>query len=275
MAVLVASTLAVDIAGPVLGVHEPLRRLPLFVGLNLVLVGLAWCGRNTTDSHELRASDIVRRPRWLWPLVLPAIAVAAAMRLDNGKGNALCFVVLIAVAVMIPVCTVVANKMHNQEINFLLYGSGLALMLLTSMRSSYVIGFDINSEYFDFHRTVMEGVWHFGHLDPYQAMLSLTVLPASLHALIGGQDVWIFKLGYPALFALLQLRCSHWERVFSRPRRFPGRRGRDSPVLLLRAAAGNCQTGVSPADLRRHYRRSTRQLIEATAAARVDICLSA
>jgi len=218
VAVLVATSLAVDIVGPVLGVHEPLRRLPLFVGLNLALVGLALCGRHATDIHELRASDIVRRARWLWPLILPAIAVAAAVRLDNGDGNTLCFVVLIAVAVMIPVCVVTANKMHNQEINFLLYGSGLALMLLTSMRSSYVIGFDINSEYFDFHRTVVEGVWHFGHLDPYQAMLSLTVLPASLHALIGGQDVWIFKLGYPALFALFPVA------VFSLGTRFLSRR---------------------------------------------------
>jgi len=44
-----------------------------------------------------------------------------------------------------------------------------------------------------------------GAFEPYEAMLGLTVLPASLHALIGGQDVWIFKLGYPALFACF--RC--------------------------------------------------------------------
>ena len=91
-------------------------------------------------------------------------------------------------------------------------------MLLTSMRSSYVIGFDINSEYFDFHQTVLNGVWHFGHLNPYEAMLSLTVLPASLHALIGGQDVWIFKLGYPALFALFPVA------VFELGTRFLSRR---------------------------------------------------
>ena len=114
--------------------------------------------------------------------------------------------------------TFIADRLRRRQVNLLLYASGLSLMLLTSMRSSYVIGFDINSEYYDFHQTVLNGIWHFGHLSPYEAMLSLTVLPASLHALIGGQDVWIFKFGYPALFALFPVA------VYSLGRRFLSRR---------------------------------------------------
>ena len=218
VAVLIASTLVVDLVGPRLGVHEPLRRWPLLIGLNLALPGLARLGHRATASCELKSSDLIGRVRWFWPLLLPLASVVAAARLDNGDGNALAIVVLVAVAVMIPACTVLANGMHRRQMNLVLYGSGLALMLLTSMRSSYVIGFDINSEYFDFHQTVVNGIWHFGHLNPYEAMLSLTVLPASLHALIGGQDVWIFKLGYPALFAFFPVA------VFSLGTRFLSRR---------------------------------------------------
>ena len=218
VAVLVASTLLVDLVGPPLGLHEPLRRLPLLVGLNLALLGLAALGHRAPDSCNLSMSDLIGRVRWLWPLLLPVVSVAAAARLDNGAGNLLAVVVVIACAVMIPICTVKADSMHRRQTKLLLYSSGLSLMLLTSMRSSYVIGFDINSEYFDFHQTVLNGVWHFGHLNPYEAMLSLTVLPASLHALIGGQDVWMFKLGYPALFALFPVA------VFELGTRFLSRR---------------------------------------------------
>jgi uncharacterized membrane protein len=202
VAVLVASTLLVDVAGPFVGVHEPLRRLPVLVGLNLVLLGIAALGHKAPAACDLNVSELFGRVRWLWPLLLPLVAVAAAARLDNGYGSLLSVVVVVACVVMIPVCTVKANGMHRRQVKLLLYSAGLSLMLLTSMRSSYVIGFDINSEYFDFHQTVLNGIWHFGHLNPYEAMLSLTVLPASLHALLGGQDVWIFKFGYPALFAL-------------------------------------------------------------------------
>jgi uncharacterized membrane protein len=218
VAVLIAITFAVDLVGPPLGVHEPLRRWPLLIGLNLALPGLAHLGHRASDFCELKNSDFIGRVRWFWPLLLPLASVVAAARLDNGDGNALAILVLVAVAVMIPTCTVLANGMHRRQMNFVLYGCGLALMLLTSMRSSYVIGFDINSEYFDFHQTVVNGIWHMGHLNPYEAMLGLTVLPASLHALVGGQDIWIFKLGYPALFAFFPVA------VFSLGTRFLSRR---------------------------------------------------
>ena len=218
VAVLTLTTLIVDLVGPLLGVHEPLRRLPLLVGLNLALPGLAFLGRGAGPSYELYSSDLMDRMPWLWPLLLPLLAVVAAMRLDNGAGNTLAVVILIASAAIICVGTVRANRLDSRQITLLLYGCGLSLMLLTSIRSAYVIGFDINSEYFDFHQTVVTGIWHFGHLNPYEAMLSLTVFPASLHSLIGGQDVWIFKLGYPALFAFFPVA------VFELGTRFLSRR---------------------------------------------------
>ena len=218
VAVLIASSLVVDLVGPLLRVHEPLRRWPLLIVLDLALPALARLGHRAAPYCELRISELIGQVRCFWPLLLPLASVVAAARLDNGDGNLLAFAVLIAVAIMIPTCTLAANRLHRSHTNLILYGSGLALMLLTSMRSSYVIGFDINSEYFDLHQTVVNGFWHLGHLNPYEAMLSLTVLPASLHALIGGQDIWIFKLGYPALFAFFPVA------VFELGTRFLSRR---------------------------------------------------
>lgn len=64
-------------------------------------------------------------------------------------------------------------------------------------------GFDITSEYYSLHQTVVTGIWHFSHpADAYGAMLSVTVLPAELHALSGVQDLLVFKVIYPAIGAL-------------------------------------------------------------------------
>jgi uncharacterized membrane protein len=217
-ALLIGVTLAVDLLGPPLGVQEPLRPLPVLVGVNIAVVVLAFLGRRAPEVHVLTRSDVMAKVRWLWPLVLPVASVAAASRLDNGGGKVIAVLVLVATVVMIPVCTVLAERLQVQQINAIIYGFALSLLLLTSMRSAYVVGFDINAEYYDFHQAVVQGIWHTGHLDPYEAMLSLTVLPASLHALIGGQDVWIFKLVYPALFALFPVA------VFSIGTRFLSRR---------------------------------------------------
>ncbi len=231
IAILIATGLVVDLVGPLLGVHEPLRRWPLLIGLNLVIVALAHLGRRAAPSCELKISGLIGHVHWFWPLLLPLTSVVAAGRLDNGDGNVLAFVVLIGVAVIIPVCTVLGNRLHRSQTSLILYGSGLALMLLTSMRSSYVIGFDINSEYFDFHQTVVNGFWHLGHLSAYEAMLSLTVFPASLHAFVSGQDVWVFKLGYPALFAFFPVA------VFELGTRFLSRRAAvvASAIVIVQA----------------------------------------
>ena len=214
IAVMIVTSLAVDLAGPMAGVGRPLRLWPLFVGLNLALVLLTAVGVRAPRSCEFNISAFLARMRWLWPFLLPLVAVAAVLRLNNGHGNALALVVLIAVPVLLIGCTVAATRLDHRHTSLMIYASGLSAILLTSMRSSYIVGYDISSEYYIFHSTVTSGIWHTGHMNPYEAMLSLTVLPASLHALVGGQDIWIFKLGYPALLALFPIA------VFSIGRRF-------------------------------------------------------
>ena len=234
--------------------------------------GLARLGHRAGVSCELKSSDLIGRVRSLWPLFLPLASVVATARLDAGDGNALATVVLVVVAVMIPVCTVLANRLDPRQINLVLYGSGLALILLTSMRSSYLFGSDITAEYFDFHQTVVSGVWHTGHLNPYESMLSLTVLPASLHALIGGQDVWIFKLGYPALFAFFPVAVfSLGARFFFSPCGVRRCCDRHRAVVLLQPAAADRQAGARALDLRWHHRRAARHLAWAKATAGTGI----
>ena len=77
------------------------------------------------------------------------------------------------------------------------------MMWSFSLRGDLVYGFDISSEYYSLNQTVTSGVWHVSHPnDAYGAMLSLTVLPAELHALSGMPALLIFKVVYPVIGAL-------------------------------------------------------------------------
>ncbi|MGA8297725.1 MAG: hypothetical protein WB770_11845, partial [Acidimicrobiales bacterium] len=196
-----ASSLAVDLVAPAFGIHEPLHRWPVLIGLNFTVVGLAVLGRNAPASCDLNLFALIGNVRWLWPLVLPAEAVVAAAQLDDGHGNVLAVAVVVLTIAVFLVGLPLVGRLDRRHISLMLYGSALSLMLLTSMRSTYVLGFDISTEYADFHRAVVTGIWHTGHLNPYEAMLSLTVFPAALHSLVGGQDVWVLKFAYPVLFA--------------------------------------------------------------------------
>ena len=61
VAILIASGLAVDLLGPLLGLHEPLRRWPLLIVLNLTLPMLALFGRRAPSSCELKTSALIGR----------------------------------------------------------------------------------------------------------------------------------------------------------------------------------------------------------------------
>jgi uncharacterized membrane protein len=71
-------------------------------------------------------------------------------------------------------------------------------------------GFDISSEYHALQQTILSGIWHTSHVgDAYGAMLSVTVLPTELHALSGISGLLVFKVLYPAIWALFPVMVFH------------------------------------------------------------------
>ena len=86
----------------------------------------------------------------------------------------------------------------------LLFGCALATEWAYSLRSQEIIGFDISTEIHIAQETLATGIWHSAHHnDAYGAMLSITVLPSTLHSLTGCSPLLEFKAIYPALTALL------------------------------------------------------------------------
>ena len=79
----------------------------------------------------------------------------------------------------------------------------LRLTWSDSLRGDPLYGFDIATEYQRLQQTVLTGMWHPAHPnDAYGAMLSLTVMPAELHALSGVPALLVFKVVYPVIYAL-------------------------------------------------------------------------
>ena len=112
-----------------------------------------------------------------------------------------------------------AWRLDDSLLTVIVYAAGLAMMWSISLRGALVSGFDIASEYYQLHQTVLTGIWHPAHHnDAYGAMLSVTVMPAELHFLSGIPDLLVFKVVYPAIAALLPVA------VFSLARRILSRR---------------------------------------------------
>jgi uncharacterized membrane protein len=201
--VLFGSGLAVDLIGPLAGVAEPLRALPLLIGFEVTCLGLlVACASAPADvTIEWRSP---RRPvRVAVPLLIPLTAAAGALRLNTGHGNVVAVVAAVAIVGSLIVAAALSARLDKALLEMVLYGAGLAMIWACSLRGDPLYGFDITAEYQRLDQAVLTGVWHVSHPgDAYGAMLSVTVMPAELHALSGIPALLVFKVVYPMIFAL-------------------------------------------------------------------------
>jgi uncharacterized membrane protein len=201
--VLMGSGLAIDLIGPVVGVGAPLRAAPLLITLEIVCAGLLLSARNASPQTQIPWGALKRPVALLWPLILPCVGAAGALRLNSGHSNSVALIAL-ALVIITLIVAFLREPWHGDALLIVvLFAVGLALMWSFSLRGDLVYGFDISSEYYSLNQTVTAGVWHIYHPnDAYGAMLSLTVLPAALHELSGVPALFIFKIVYPVIAAL-------------------------------------------------------------------------
>jgi uncharacterized membrane protein len=203
VAVLIAAGLAVNMIGPLVGVAAPLRTVPMLVGVEVVCLALLVAGARAGAGVGIRWKPAALRIRAAWPLVLPLLAAAGAARLTNGASNSLAVVALAATAVVLVLALVRADRLSRGQLSVLLFSVALAAIWSFTLRGHFLYGWDITGEYHVLTSTIADGVWHTNQSgDAYGAMLSLTVLPALLHALTGLSALTILKVLYPVLFAL-------------------------------------------------------------------------
>jgi uncharacterized membrane protein len=201
--VLTGSGLATDLIGPFLGIAAPLRAIPLLITLEIICAGLLLSAREAPPETQIPWSALERPVALAWPLVLPLIGAAGALRLNSGHSGHLAMIAVILAIAMLIFGFLRAPWYDDAELIVFLFAISLALLWSFSLRGNLVYGFDITSEYYSLNQTVTAGVWHFSHPnDAYGAMLSLTVFPTELHELSGVQTLLIFKAIYPAIGAL-------------------------------------------------------------------------
>lgn len=202
LVVLLGSGLVVDLAGPLLGVARPLNAEPLLVGLEVCCLALLAAGSRAGPEVAIPWRSLAQPARLTWPLVLPLLAAAGALRLNNGHGTAIAVLAVAACGVTLACVLAFAARLEDRLLAVVLYAAGLALMWGFSLRGALVYGFDISAEYHALQATIAAGIWHTSHVgDAYGAMLSVTVLPAELHALSSVSGLMIFKGLYPAIAA--------------------------------------------------------------------------
>ncbi len=195
--------------GPVLGVARPLDRIPLVSAITvplLLLVVLVELRRKPLtvrfDPFVLSTSNALII---LIPIVTLLLGMLGTILLNEGQTNIFVLLTLFAIGAYVIFVTALHKRLSDSVYPVSIGIVALTLLFIMSLRSNYVIGWDVNIEYQMYRITAGAGHWTMANNpgDPYYAMLSITILPSVLQAFSGIPAHYLFKVFYPLIACLI------------------------------------------------------------------------
>jgi uncharacterized membrane protein len=136
-------------------------------------------------------------------LVLPLLAAAGAFRLNNGGNARVAMLALGFAALLIAGALAWRRRLPDGALAWFIFCLGLAVLLMTALRSWDITGHDITQEFQVFRLAQIHGHWDISLFrDPYNACLSITILPQVFSQLLHVSGLVVFKLILQAVFAV-------------------------------------------------------------------------
>jgi uncharacterized membrane protein len=182
--------------------------IPELSGLLLLLGVQAW--RRTGDwTISLPATWRTLFPTALgrlvafMPLVFVLLSVLGATSLNNGGTSGFTMLMLAGIAAFSLWLVAKGGKLNNTSVATAIFLLSLAVLLMNSLRGWYTTGHDIQQEYWVFQFTKAHGVWRIqDYRNPYNACLSITILPTIFANLLKTLGPYVFKIYFQILFAV-------------------------------------------------------------------------
>lgn len=207
---------------PALNILRPLEQLPVLISFDVILLIFiavnAFLKRETLLYFEgISFKNVINKvgPHLLF-VGLPILAIAGATILNNGGSNLVTMFMVCTVAVFLFLTISTEDPQRESLITSGLYFSALALLFSISMRSSHVIGWDVNGELQVFQMTQSAMQWSMSHFqDAYNACLSITILPTIFSDFTNISNEYIYKFLFQIVFALMPLSIFYLVRVFT------------------------------------------------------------
>ena len=198
--------LFLNILLPLIGIKNPLAFQNLVFGFDayiLLLFSLAWL---RTQQFVLRVqlpkNSKIEKIFYALLVFFPILATLGAIVLNNGGSDILTLILLGAIACYSLLLVLLRDKVTVALYPFALFFIGLASLFTTSLRSWYITGHDIETEYYVFKLTNTHHLWNMAfYQDAYNACLSITILPTILTNFLSIQDMYVYKAVFQILFA--------------------------------------------------------------------------
>lgn len=192
---------------PVVGVQRPLDVGSILIISDLMNVSL-YVFRSRSPNKIRLGATFARISKQEFRLIVAAVltvvlVIFGANHLNNGASAHITIIALVMMAVIGFFAIRWLDFTRESVICVVIYLVGLGLLLSTSLRGWYITGHDIQQEYLVFQLTESHAHWSMAYFrDPYNACLSITILPTELGQIINVDNPYVFKLFFQLIFAV-------------------------------------------------------------------------
>ncbi len=193
------------------GVTRPLDTQYLTVEISILIAALLLIARKYGVRNEISMLQSMRKmfptriDRFvaLFPLIFIAMSVLGAISLNNGGTNSITMAMLISMALFSIFLAIRSKKLSDASVVTAIFSLSVALLFMTSLRGWFTTGHDVQVEYQVFELAKTSGVWQIQLLRvPYNACLSITILPTVIANQLKTLDPYVFKIYFQILFAV-------------------------------------------------------------------------
>ena len=189
---------------PLIRISNPISLLPLLISFSIFVVVLSFLSylrdKDYSNPDFINSEDLLS-PWVLFLFLLPFLAIFGTYLMNWYKINSLLLVLLVLISLIV----ILSGKIPRKFYPLTIFIISISLLFQTSLISSYITGFDIQSEYYLANLVIKNGFLNLNLYTEYNNMLSITLL-APLISIISKISLdWTFKIIYPILFSFVPL----------------------------------------------------------------------
>jgi uncharacterized membrane protein len=197
----------INILFPLLRIHNPISLVLLMLTINvftLVLCGLSYIiDKNFNKKPSLIDTKILFSNKVGFLCLIPFLAILGTY-LMNSYGNSIILMILIIVIGLIFLLSAF-DKFSQKLYPLIIFVISLSLLFYVSLISNQLFGWDIQVEYYVAQSVILNSIWNFNLWGNVNSMLSISILAPIYSILLKMNLIWVFKIIYPLIFALLPL----------------------------------------------------------------------
>lgn len=189
---------------PILGFNKPISFLSILFSIFLILFFLGIGAYIRDRDHDYSPKmEIDNIPLVCFLCLMPFLAIIGCHLMNMYHINYLNLLVLIIISTLILLSAF--DKIPKRLFPLTIFVIGITLLFSKSLISLYITGFDIQNEYYLANLVINNSIWDSTIKQMTNSMLSVVILAPMLSKFCKLDIIWIFKIIYPFIFALLPL----------------------------------------------------------------------